>query len=129
MNNFTPFYYPNYQTYQQPAQPQNTDERIWVQGINSAEAYLVAPNSFVRLWDSSCNRFYEKRADASGRPLPLEIYEYSRIEASNTPSPTIDYSAEIEGLKARISALESIKKEVKKNVPKSNATDTGIPEV
>lgn len=127
MNNFTPFYYPNYQTYQQPQQ--NNDERIWVQGINSAEAYLVAPNSFVRLWDSSAPVFYEKRADATGRPMPLETYEYKRIEAQKPNEATIDYVKEIEALKERITALESTKKEVKKNVSKSNADDGGISEV
>lgn len=32
---------------------QSNDERIWVQGKNAAEAYLVAANGFVRLWDSN----------------------------------------------------------------------------
>ena len=38
-------------------QQQNTtqDERIWVQNETSAEAYLLAPNGFARLWDSSTN--------------------------------------------------------------------------
>lgn len=66
------YYQPNYQ--QQPAQ----DERIWVQNETSAEAYLVAPNGFVRLWDSSRPVFYEKRADSTGRPLPMDVFEYSR---------------------------------------------------
>lgn len=63
---------------------QPTDERIWVQGQNAAEAYLVAANGFVRLWDSSKPVFYEKRADASGRPS-MEMFEYKR-KGSEMPS-------------------------------------------
>ena len=37
---------------------QSNDERIWVQGKNAAEAYLVAANGFVRLWDSNGQVFY-----------------------------------------------------------------------
>lgn len=100
--------FPNYQQYQQYQQP-TQDERIWVQNETSAEAYLVAPNGFVRLWDSSKPVFYEKRADANGRPLPLEAYEYSK-RALNKPIDIegIDsyYKEALEGLTRRIEALE-----------------------
>lgn len=102
------------------------DERIWVQNQTSAEAYLVAPNGFVRLWDSSAPVFYEKRADATGRPYPLDIYEYSRKKPQN---PILDNDStnglrdEIEALKARLSALEGIKEGAKKNAKQSNAND------
>lgn len=118
--------FPNYNTNynQQPT----TDERIWVQNQTSAESYLVAPNSFVRLWDSSQNRFYEKRADASGRPYPLEVYEYSRIQAQNSPNSNVDsktYADDIKALNKRISALE----EEIKNVSKSYANDNRVQQV
>lgn len=45
---------------QQMQQQTNPDERIWVQGQGAAEAYLVAPNSFVRLWDSQAPVFTKK---------------------------------------------------------------------
>ena len=35
----------------------------------SAEAYLVAPNGFVRLWDANKPMFYEKRADALSKKI------------------------------------------------------------
>ena len=61
-------------------QPQrNTDERIWVQNETAATAYLIAPNGFVRLWDASRPVFYEKYADASGKP-EMEIYEYHKCQ-------------------------------------------------
>lgn len=109
----------------QPAQ----DERIWVQNETSAEAYLVAPNGFVRLWDSSRPVYYEKRADATGRPLPLECYSYAKIEprkAVNSGDGTIDYQAEIDAIIKRIEALE---RGNNNEISKSNADDAGIPEV
>lgn len=103
----------NFNFNQMPAVPQNaplqTDERIWVQNETSAEAYLVAPNGFVRLWDSNASRFYEKKADASGRPFPMEVYEYRKISPVMAPvnnESKIDYSSELKSLNERITALE-----------------------
>lgn len=93
----------------------NQDERIWVQGEGAAQAYLVAPNAFVRLWDSQSPVFYEKRADQSGRPY-METYEYKRKDmqapspAVSQQTPAIDYEAKIKALEARIEALEGGKK-------------------
>lgn len=114
---------PQVPQYQQPAPA--PDERIWVQNETAADSYLVAPNGFVRLWDASGNRFYEKRADATGRPLPMDVFEYTR----KTPGPAevvpeLDVRKEIEALQARIEALEK-EKGAKKNVkPKPDADDT-----
>lgn len=116
---------PNYQGQYTQSQ-NNIDERIWVQGRNSAEAYLVAPNSFVRLWDSNEPVFYEKRADASGRPYPMDAYEYKRMDTQVVTPQAKDYSDEIESLKARISALE---KGVKADDAELNSNDTRVSEV
>ena len=135
--------YPNYpqnnqQTYNQARQfmnqaqntytPINTpqDERIWVQNETSAEAYLLAPNGFVRLWDSSQPRFYEKSADCTGRPMPLKVFEYKEVVASPEPQ-TMNYVSNEEFLEFKeqvndfISSLNT--KEVKKNAKQSNAND------
>ena len=107
------------QQYQQPAQQSNSqDERIWVQGQGAAEAYLVAPNSFVRLWDSQQAVFYEKRADQTGKPY-MDVFEYKRKGAqeplkAETENNVPDYMKEIESLKKRIKALED--KEVHEDV-------------
>ena len=109
---------------------QNTDERIWVQGQNAAEAYLVAPNGFVRLWDSSKPVFYEKRADSVGRPF-METYEYTRKDADApkiNPSMTTErniYADEINGLKSRLDVIENKLKE-DSNDTKSDANDTAV---
>lgn len=124
--------------YQQQFQPQQQiqaptlDERIWVQNENAAEAYLVAPNSFVRLWDANNNMFYEKRTDATGRPLPMEVYEYKLrqpqavTEKPNNNDVTIELQKQIEALQGRIEALEKAEKgPVKANAKrKSDADDT-----
>lgn len=119
--------YPNYQTnFNQPlSQPVTQDERIWVQNETSAEAYLVAPNGFVRLWDSSKPIFYEKRADATGRPMPMEMYEYTKI-ASNRGLGNADeqcaINERIDGLIKRIEALEE-------GMNESNADNTTVQSV
>lgn len=128
---------PQSQQYQAPTvQNSGTDERIWVQSEQAAEAYLVAPNSFVRLWDSQKPVFYEKRADATGKPLPIDVYEYTKKDVNITNSAlltercTIDYAEEIDALNERITALESIlKKGVKKDAKQSNADDSTVQSV
>lgn len=72
------------QPIQQLMQPPTQEETLYVTNEQAADAYLMAPNSFVRLWDASKNVFYEKRTDAQGRPFPLEKYEYRKV----TESPT-----------------------------------------
>lgn len=119
MYGFNPYQQTNY------SQPQ--DERIWVQNEVSADAYLVAPNGFVRLWDANKPRFYEKRADATGRPYPLECYEYNKIsliDERNSSGGTVVSNDVIDGLTRRIEALEEAI-----NDKQSNADDTGIQSV
>lgn len=127
-NFYQPYQQPQYQMqpqYQAPQQTQPQDERIWVQNATAAEAYLVAPNSFVRLWDSSKPVFYEKKADMTGRPYPIEAYEYTKVTAAQQvqQSNAIDYSGEISALKRRIEALE---RGAMNEQSESNANDTGI---
>lgn len=94
-----------------PNQQVNNDERIWVNGEAQARDYLIAPNGFVRLWDSNEPKFYEKRADASGRPF-LKAYGYHEIETATDPKTVPngfneeELKKEIEALKRRITALE-----------------------
>lgn len=89
---------------QQMQQQSNPDERIWVQGQGAAEAYLVAPNSFVRLWDSQAPVFYEKRADQTGRPF-LEVFEYKR-KGTDSPTAELSQSSQPINYEERLNALE-----------------------
>ena len=67
---------------QMPAMPQQMmpqqEETLYVPNEQAAESYLMAPNSFVRLWDANQQVFYEKRTDPQGRPFPMEKYTYAK---------------------------------------------------
>lgn len=49
---------------------------IWVQGMNAAKSYPVAPNTSVPLFDSEANVVYIKSADASGMPS-IKVLDYT----------------------------------------------------
>ena len=97
----------------QPMPPQNNGI-IWVQGIEGAKSYLVAPNSSVPLWDSESRTIYLKSADASGMPS-MKILDYT-IRGENSAQNNVqineqknDYATheELTALENRI--LEKIK--------------------
>lgn len=107
-------------TYQQmypyaPAQQQQQGTvqggRIWVQGIEGAKSYLVAPNSSVDLWDSENPVLYQKTADASGMPS-IKILDYTVRDMAKTVSNISDdklqgyaTKGEIEAVMGEITAL------------------------
>lgn len=114
------------------SQPIVQDDRIWVQNEASAENFLLSPNGFVRLWSATENKFYEKRADATGRPLQMETYEYKRISPQIATSKDEvgkismdDINARFEEITNRIDALEKVKKGVVKNA-KSDTDDSSV---
>ena len=85
------------------------DDRIWVQNEISADAYLVAPNGFVRLWDSQKPVFYERRTDSTGKPQPLEAYKYERIPTrfdAESKRQATDYTEQLDAIISRIEAIE-----------------------
>lgn len=69
-----------------PAQNQNNNGLIWVQGEAGAKAYLIVPGSTVMLMDSETMRFYLKSADASGVPS-LRIFEYNEVSHGAPTAP------------------------------------------
>lgn len=106
---------------QQPQMMQSAgtvDDRIFVQGELAAQAYLVAPSSFVRLWDSTQNVFYEKRADQTGRPY-METFEYKKL---TNAEPKRDYDSRFDEVEKRLRALEG----VMNYVPESNADNSTV---
>lgn len=90
---FPATYQPIYPQYQQPnystmaqqgvqqAQQQVSNGLIWIQGIEAAKSYMVAPNTTVALWDSESETVYLKSADASGMPS-MRILDYTIREES-----------------------------------------------
>lgn len=77
-NNYFPTGY-GYMYPQNQPQMQNSNQDsdfIWVTGKAGADAYMVAPNSRVKLWDSESQTIYIKSADAMGRPS-MQILDYT----------------------------------------------------
>lgn len=106
--------------------PQMQDERIWVANQQVAESYLVAANNFIRLWDSSQPRFYEKSSDCTGRPMAMKVFEYQEVTAMPEPQ-AIDYvsTKDFEEFKNQVNDFINnyAIKEVKKNAKQSNAVN------
>lgn len=124
---FQPNYFQPSMPLGQPPAPMQTpqagqDDRIWVASESAAEAFLVAANGFVRLWDSNKPVFYEKRADMSGRPMPLVAYEYKiRDAAAATEAVSAGFEQRLCAVEERLNRLtDSSKREVKKAEVKRN---------
>lgn len=117
-NYFPATYQPMYQQpmYQQiqPQIQQNTQPSsiMWVGSYAEAQAYPVAPNNAVALWDSSSPAIYLKQADASGRPT-LKVFDIvERSEAvSAKDGKVIDYATK-DDLAAFGASLEAIKGDI-----------------
>ena len=107
MNNYN-----NLQQYNTPAQQQNNGI-IWVQGIEAAKSYLVAPNNTVQLWDSESQSIYIKSADASGLPT-IKVLDYTIRETEPKQSAVLDSKVEyvtreeLKALESQINALQKM---------------------
>jgi len=79
-----------YQNQPQPMQPTGTNGIIaaWVQGEQAMKSFGLGPNQKAFLFNTEENTFCLKSTDASGMPLPIEMFEYKRRDAvSQTPVP------------------------------------------
>lgn len=63
-----------------PQKPSN--ELIWVQGLEGAKGFLVAPNNTVVLWDTENPVIYVKSADASGIPS-MRVLDFKERNGNN----------------------------------------------
>lgn len=96
------------------------DDRIWVQGEVAATSWPVTANGFVRLWDSTAHVFYEKRADAQGKPLPMEIFDYTRRGGEPVEQrPENSYEDRLKNIEDRLTAIETEKDAGKKKEEKA----------
>ena len=125
---------PMMQNFQQQQQPmpqiqQQTPQNgfVWVDGIEEANNFYVAPNNAVQLWDKNSPCIYKKSADAAGKPT-MQIFDL--VERKNETPSKIDFKPdlsdfvkrdEITLLEQRIAALEAIKRAKKEK----EATDNG----
>lgn len=94
------------QPYQQQVQP--TYGINWVQGINGAKAYLVAPGNTVQLWDSESQTIYLKSADASGLPS-IKILDYTIRDSGPVQQTDNTYAlkGDLEALNAQVASLRT----------------------
>lgn len=128
MNYNNPYFNPYQQyPYTQPTQQQtpmtNYLQLTFINGIEGAKAFIVAPNQTIYLKDSDSNILYEKKADAQGR-YTLTAFELKPVEI-NTPTAPVktEYAttSDLNALKSffteQMSILSSeIKKAVKSEV-------------
>ena len=101
----------------QPTQMSGANQNggfVWVDGIEEAKSFFVAPNNAVQLWDKNAPTIYKKSADSTGKPT-MQIFDL--VERKTEPPAAIevknDFSGyvkrdEIERIEARIAALEAI---------------------
>lgn len=102
MNYYNPYYQPM-PIPERPAAaaPAQSSPINWVQGIEGAKAFPVAPGNTVLLMDSDGSCFYIKSADNCGMPMPLRTFDYKeRIKAPERPQDGFD------ALATRVAALE-----------------------
>ena len=129
MNYNNPYINPYQQyPYTQPTQQQNAPmtnylQLTFINGIEGAKAFIVAPNQTIYLKDSDSNILYEKKADAQGR-YTLTAFELKPVEI-NTPTAPVktEYAttSDLNALKSffteQVNILSSeIKKAVKSEV-------------
>lgn len=104
----------------QPQQPpQNANNGfVWVNNIDEANAYMVAPNNAVQLWDKNSPCVYLKTADAAGKPT-MQIFDLVERKTAQTatqePTEGNDYvlRSEFEELKEIVSTLTAKKPKAK----------------
>ena len=75
------------QTIPQYQQQPTNQGLLWVQGVEGAKSYLVAPNTTVLLMDADAQRFYLKSTDGTGIPN-LRMFEYSEV-TQNASQPVL----------------------------------------
>ena len=96
-NPYNGYQYNNYMNqYQQPMQPQMQQQTnylplTFINGIEGAKAFIVAPNQTVYLKDSDSNILYEKKADAQVR-YTLTAFELNKFENNTTPTKYVQIS-------------------------------------
>lgn len=102
---------------QQPPQgaQQPTNGFVWVNDINEASNYLVAPNSAVQLWDKNSPCVYLKTADAAGKPT-MQIFDLvERKQQPQTAAQSADTDfvkrSEFDELRKVVDALTAKKVE------------------
>ncbi len=86
-----PYYYnqPNYSGLQIPTNTtQNNIVCVYVPSEEAANSYPLGPNQFGVFLDTDKSVIYTKKTDQFGRPLPMQILDYT-VRAAATPSQNV----------------------------------------
>lgn len=76
---------PTQQMQMPPIPPKPINDIIWVQGLEGAKGFLVAPNNTVVLWDTENPVIYVKTADASGIPS-MRVLDFQERNSNTSNS-------------------------------------------
>lgn len=102
---------------QQPPQgaQQPSNGFVWVDNIQEALNYIVAPNCAVQLWDRNSPCVYLKTADAAGKPN-MQIFDLvERKQQTQTAAQSADADfvkrSEFDELRKAVDALTAKKAE------------------
>ena len=100
-NPYQNYYQPMYQpVQQQPVMAQQAQQtapvqatqptqisNVWIYNESEVSGYPVAPNNAVRFWIANKPMFYEKSADATGKPT-VKVFDYKERNQSASDSAT-----------------------------------------
>lgn len=118
-------------TQQMPQMPQAQPMQngfVWVDGIEEAKNFYVAPNNAVQLWDKNAPCIYKKSADAAGKPS-MQIFDLverkENTAETQNKAPTSDFAlkSDLLDLEQRVSDLEASKRRTKAKETKEEVED------
>lgn len=119
-----PFNQPMQLPNQMPQTPQSAPQPpqngfVWVDGIEEANSFYVAPNNAVQLWDKNAPTIYKKSADSTGKPS-MQIFDLVERKSDFSTAKTVENSdfvlrSEFDELKAKVDTLMA-KKTKKKTI-------------
>ena len=111
----------------QQAQPMQNGF-VWVDGIEEAKNFYVAPNNAVQLWDKNAPCIYKKSADAAGKPS-MQIFDLvervQNTDETHEKRATSDFAlkSELLDLEQRVIDLEASKRRTKAKETKEEVED------
>lgn len=106
-----PNYNYGYQNQTMPQMAQQTQpmfmQLTFVNGLEEAKSYIVAPNSSIYLRDNNSNKLYIKSCDNTGRSSLEEYNLVKSTEKGSNSSESIDYNQFVTN-----SVFQSVKEEI-----------------
>lgn len=120
---------------QQNSQPIQQSSIVWVNGVQDAQMYPIAPNAAVALWEKTGKTIYLKQADATGKPT-ITIYDLvervstnEQSEATGVSYATKDDLVEVANIVSSVKTdIDAMKADLYGIAGKSKMTKKGVSE-